>query len=60
MKAIPAIKRFFEAEPNGRKVTMDELKNLGHEDRQELGALACEALGEEFESSPAMPEAKAA
>ncbi len=37
-----AIKRFFEVEPNGRKITVAELKDVGKEDRQELGRLACE------------------
>lgn len=51
MKAIPAIKKFMEREPNGRKVSMDELKELSKEDRTELGKLACVELGEEFEES---------
>lgn len=49
IKAIPALKRYFEADPHGRKVTMDELKALSHSERQELAALAAVELGEEFE-----------
>lgn len=52
MKAIPAIKRFFEGGPHGRKVDMAELKELTHDERQELGRLCCEALGEEWEPTP--------
>jgi hypothetical protein len=53
IKAISAIKRYFEADPNGRKVTMDELKACSLDERQELGRLAAEALGEEFQETPA-------
>lgn len=53
MKSIPAIKRYFEAEPNGRKITMDELKGLSADERQELGLLACTELGTEFEPTEA-------
>lgn len=45
MKAIVAIKTYFDQPP----VTMEEIKNLSHDERQELGKLACEQLGEEFE-----------
>lgn len=55
MKAIVAIKRFFEADPHGRKVEMAELKELSMEERDELGRLCADALGVEFE-----PSAKAA
>lgn len=58
MKAVAAIKKFMESEPNGRKVTMDELRNLDTSARQELGAMCCGALGEPFESNDA--DAKAA
>lgn len=51
MKAVQAMKTFFEAEPHGRKVTMDELKALDRVERQELGRLAAEALGVEFEEA---------
>lgn len=52
MKAIPALKKFFDdGGPHGRKLTMEELKDLSKEDRQELGQLACIELGEEFEPS---------
>ncbi len=49
MKAMQALKTYFEAEPHGRKVTMDEMKSLSKEERQELGEMCCEALGTEFE-----------
>lgn len=49
MKNVPAIKKFFESEPHGRKVTMDELKDMGKDERNELGALACIELGAEHE-----------
>lgn len=52
MKAVPAIKRFFESEPHGRKVEVSELRDLPKPDRQELGRLCAEALGEEFEETP--------
>lgn len=51
MKPIAAIKRYFEADPNGRPVSMDELKALSKEERQELGRWACAELGEEFEEA---------
>lgn len=49
MKALTAIKRYFEQEPHGRKVPMDELKSLSNEDRQELGAFAAKELGVELD-----------
>lgn len=49
MKSIAAIKHFFESEPHGSRVSMDELKELSKEDRAELGQLACVELGEEWE-----------
>ena len=49
MKAIVAIKRFFEEGPHGRKVEMSELKELDMKEREELGRLCCGALGVEFE-----------
>lgn len=42
-----AIKRFFE-DDGGRKVTVDELKKLSPEDRQELGTMCAQALGAEI------------
>ena len=51
MKAVAAIKRFFEAEPYGRQVTMGEFQDLAKEDRQELGRFACVELGVEFEAT---------
>ena len=49
---VKAIKKFFELEPNGRKVEMSEMRELGKEGMQELGELAAEALGEELEETP--------
>jgi hypothetical protein len=51
MKAIPALKKYFESEPHGRKLTMDELKEMDKAERRELGQLACVELGEEFEEA---------
>ncbi len=51
MKAIKAIKTYFEAGQHGRKVGMDEMKALSAEERQELGRLACAEIGETFEPS---------
>lgn len=48
MSRTKAIKVFFEAEPNGRRVTLDELKQLSVEDRQEIGDLVGKALGVEI------------
>lgn len=53
MKSIVAIKRFFEADPHGRKVDMAELKELSIDERDELGRLCCAALGVEWEPSKA-------
>ena len=49
MKALAAIRKYFKEEPNAQTVPVDELKALSLEDRDELGALACEELGTEFE-----------
>ena len=46
---VALIKRFFEAEPHGRKVTMQELKDLDTNDRQELGGMIADELGVELE-----------
>ena len=43
MTAVKAIRAYFG------DVTMDELKALTREERQELGALACEAMNVEFQ-----------
>ena len=52
MKAISAIKTYFGDDgPHGRDVTMAEIKALSKEERQEIGRMAAEALGEEFEPS---------
>jgi len=37
---VTAIKKFFETEPHGRRVALDELKALSVDDRYELGNLA--------------------
>lgn len=50
MTAIAAIKRFFEEDGNdASKINLQELKQLARDERQELGRLACEQLGETFE-----------
>lgn len=41
---VGAIKRFFEAEPHGRRVTMEEMKALSSNSREELGVLAKKEL----------------
>ena len=51
MNKVQAIKRFFEAQPYGRKVEMLEMKALTIEDRSELGTLAAEAMGVEIVAS---------
>lgn len=51
MKAVAAIKAYFEAEPHGRKISMDELRDLSKPERQELGEMCCEELGVEFEAA---------
>ena len=50
MTSVQAIKKFFEMTATG---AMKEIKELDHNERQELGRLACEALGETFEPSAA-------
>lgn len=45
MKAIAAIKKFFDNPP----LTMEEIKAIPHDDRQELGKLICDEIGEDFE-----------
>jgi hypothetical protein len=49
MKVVACLKAFFESEPHGRKITMDELRDLSKEERQELATLAAEALEVELE-----------
>lgn len=44
---VIAIKRFFELD-GGRKVGLDEFKQLTPEDREELGAPCAAALGLEL------------
>jgi hypothetical protein len=48
MKTVECLKAYFEAEPNGRRLTMDELKALSKEDRHELAAMAAEAMNVEL------------
>lgn len=50
MKGTQAIKQYFEQEPNGRKVETKELLACSKEERAELGKLACEALGVEYDA----------
>jgi hypothetical protein len=50
--SIVAIKRFFEGDPGGRKVQLEELKKLDAAEREELGRAACKELGEEWEPHP--------
>jgi hypothetical protein len=55
---IKAIRDYFQqqdpqAPDGGRKVTMDELKGLTAEDKDELGVLCASALGEELEQKAA-------
>jgi len=47
MTKLEAIRKFFSEGPSGRKVEMTELKALSTEEREELGRLALEALGEQ-------------
>jgi hypothetical protein len=49
MTGIVAIKHYFEADPHGRKVTLDELKELSKVERRELGQMACDALGQPYD-----------
>lgn len=51
MTNLAAIKKFFGEGPSGRPVTLQEVKALTVEERQELGKLACEALGEPWEGA---------
>lgn len=48
MKTVEALKAFFESDPHGRKVTMDELKALTKEERAELAQMAADELGVEL------------
>ena len=48
MTGIKALKTFFESD-GGRRLTMDELKELSKEERAELIALAAIELGVEIE-----------
>ena len=47
---VIAIKRFFESD-GGRKVGLEEFKQLTPDDRDELGPLAAKALGMELKDS---------
>jgi len=46
---VGAIKRYFE-EKGGRKITMQEMRELSQTDREEMGAMAAKALGLEIEN----------
>ena len=48
MKALGAIKKYFDM---SAQEAAREVKDLSHEDRQELGALAAAELGVPFEPS---------
>lgn len=50
LKKAVAIKRYFQSDPHGRKVTLEELKALSSEDRLELAQLAVVELGETLEA----------
>ena len=50
MKTVQAIKAYFEEGPQGRKVTMEELRALDKKERRELAEGACEAMGVELEA----------
>jgi len=50
MTPAKAIKTYFEQD-GGRRVDLAEMKSLSREERNELGKLACEALGETFEET---------
>jgi hypothetical protein len=45
MKVVQALKAYFEADPHGRKVTMDELKALDKPERRELAEMCAAQLG---------------
>lgn len=45
MTRVQAIRMYFEMD-GGRKITLQEMKNLSIEERKELGALCLAALGE--------------
>jgi hypothetical protein len=49
VSGVVAIKRFFERD-GGQKVSMEELKKLSHEDRDELAPLCAEAIGVELKT----------
>ena len=49
MTKYQAIKTFFEAD-GGRKVSMDELKALSTDERNELATLAASELGETLDA----------
>ena len=48
MKTVECLKTYFETEPHGRKLTMDELKALSKEERAELAGMAADAMGVEL------------
>lgn len=51
MKTVQALKAYFESQPHGRRLGMEELKGLSKEDRHELAALACKEMDVEYEAA---------
>ena len=49
MTSIKAIMTYFSQGEHGRKVTMNEMKELDTDDRQALGAVCCKELNVERE-----------
>lgn len=49
MTNLAAMKKYFEMD-GGRKLDIKEVKALSAEEREELGKLCCEALGETHET----------
>jgi hypothetical protein len=45
MKSYAVVKRYFSEGPHGRKVTLDELKALSKDERDELAGLAAVEMG---------------
>lgn len=51
MTPIQCLKAYFEQQPHGRKVTMDEMKALTKEDRRELAEMCAVAMNVTLEIS---------
>lgn len=45
MTPIQCLKAYFELDPHGRRVTMDEMKALTKEDRRELAEMCAAQMG---------------